>query len=118
MRQKIEANVVLCKCPKTRDVFGMRLEKRGGDWLRTWAFKVDEQRARREGFDTETTSGTMTPTPEYRGCPYCGTTGLAQCPCGKVFCWSGETRRLTCPWCGQTGDYQDAERLDVQGGGM
>jgi hypothetical protein len=118
MAQKVKAKVVLCKCPKTKGVFGMRLEERGGDWVRTWAFKIDEAQARREGFNNEATRGTMTPTPEYPGCPYCGLKPLIQCGCGKVFCWNGHGSKATCPWCGRTGKLGYAEEINVQGGGF
>jgi len=123
---RINAKVVLCKCPKNKRVYGMRIEQQGNDWVRTWAFKVDEERAKHEGFDTESTRGTMRPTPDYPGCPYCGGMGLAQCSCGKVFCWSGgggtethsEMKRATCPWCGQSGEYFVTEKINLQGGDL
>ncbi|MDR1149041.1 MAG: hypothetical protein LBK66_10460 [Spirochaetaceae bacterium] len=113
---RINAKVVLCKCPKNKRVYGMRLEEQGGDWVRTWAFKLDEAAAKREGFDTETTRGTMRPTLDYPGCPYCGGTSLNQCKCGKIFC--GKAGEATCPWCGTTSTYSPVDRLSVQGGGL
>jgi hypothetical protein len=116
---KQNAKVVLCKCPETKKTFGIRIEERGTDWVRTWAFKIDEDKAKREGFDTTKSSGTMHSLEEYPGCPYCGTYSLAQCSCGRIFCWSKKTTGQTiCPWCGQTGEYRTAEKLDVQGGGF
>jgi hypothetical protein len=119
-----EAKVVLCRCPRTdaretsARTFGARIEKLRGDWLRTWAFKIDDDAARREGFDKVTVRGTLTPTGNYPGCPYCGTSNVAQCPCGRLFCWTGEGGLLTCPWCGLKGEYSSVETLNVRSGGF
>lgn len=122
--KKMQAKVVLARCPHTRsksdNLFGMRIQKDGGDWVRTWAFKIDAERASHEGYDKERTSGAFNPTAEYPGCPYCHSLNLAQCACGKSFCYKSEfsqrTMRLTCPWCGHTGEYHLTERIDLQGG--
>jgi hypothetical protein len=123
---RINAKVVLCKCPESKKIFGVRIEKRGNDWVRTWAFKIDETKAKREGFDEETAKGSMISVDKYSGCPYCGTLNIAQCACGKIFCSHSHSRkeqgtnimRMTCPWCGTVGDYHNAEELDVKGGGF
>jgi hypothetical protein len=116
----INAKVAICKCPKTKGVFGIRFEERNGDWLRTWAFKIDEDKAKREGFDATKINGTMTPTTEYPGCPYCETNTIAPCSCGKIFCfpeWTGVPKEATCPWCGKTALYTPVEKIQVTGGG-
>jgi hypothetical protein len=115
---KIKANVTLCKCPSSKNIFGIRIEERGNDWVRTWAFKINESKAKREGFDNTKMIGTMQPTSEYPGCPYCGAVDIALCSCGKIFCWSGETDRATCPWCGQRGDYHTVDSINFEGGGL
>ena len=123
----VQAKVILAKCPyttrKSENVFGMRIQKYGTDWTRTWAFKIDMEKAHNEGYDKEVTSGTYRPVAGYPGCPYCGSSNLAQCTCGKSFCFKSEREyspremTLTCPWCGQTGFYRSAENLNLQGGG-
>jgi hypothetical protein len=134
--KRLNARIVLGKCSKTKRVYGMRIEERlvgerSRDWVRTWAFKIDEEHAKSEGYDSEKTRGTMNPTREYPGCPYCGEYSLFQCACGKVFCAPGDSREdsaqsrgknekvvtATCPWCGETGEYHTVEVLDVEGGG-
>lgn len=123
---KIEAKIILARCPcaysRSENLFGMRIQKIGGIWRRTWAFKIDAERAGHEGYGKEMTGGSFTPTAEYPGCPYCRSANLAQCACGKLFCYKQEsgqgTMRLTCPWCRQTGEYRSAEAIDVQGGGF
>jgi hypothetical protein len=121
----MQANVILCKCDH-KHTFGIRVERRGNDWVRTWAFKIDEEAARNEGFDKVKITGSFEPTKEYPGCPYCGEVGLDFCDCGGINCASGESAPLddegtvepTCNWCGKTGYYSPAEGpLDAEGGG-
>ena len=122
--ERRNARVILCKCPaKTKGgaaakSFGIRIEERKGDWIRTWAFKIDEDKARRENFDKEKISGSLNRTAEYPGCPWCGTSNIAECSCGKLFCWTSENNVSVCPWCGKSGEYQTTEILQVQGGGF
>jgi hypothetical protein len=114
----VNAKVVLCKCPKSKGLFGIRVEERENDWVRTWAFKIDENKAKRERFEETKITGSMTPTPEYPGCPYCGSVSVARCSCGKLFCWSIETKTAVCPWCEQKGEYQTAEKIEFEGNGI
>jgi hypothetical protein len=128
-KKRAKVKVVLCKCSRSHgrenssNLFGIRIEEQNDDWVRTWAFKLDEEKAKHEGFDTETTRGSMNPTEDYPGCPFCGSYIIAQCGCGKLFCWHGEKSSnghttATCPWCGQTGEFHTVETLNVQGGGL
>lgn len=122
----IQAKVILARCPftlsKSDNVFGMRVQKHGADWYRTWAFKIDMKKAQHEGYDREVTSGTFYPESGYPGCPFCGSISLAQCSCGKSFCSKREEENssrqisLTCPWCGQTRIYSKTEKLNLEGG--
>lgn len=97
----------------------MRIEERNNDWVRTWAFKIDEKKAKHEGFNSEKTSGTMAPVDGYPGCPHCGSSRMFLCgACEKVSCYHGE-ESVTCPWCGQTfTDLQSVETIEVSGGGL
>jgi hypothetical protein len=117
-----EAKVVLCKCPSSKKVYGLRIERRGSDWVRTWAFPIDEAKAKREGFDAELTRGTLAPVDGYPGCPYCGTYSLAVCGCQKLFCNTEAlhktSQRLTCPWCGETDEFNLTDIVQVEGGGL
>lgn len=124
---KVQAKVILAKCPyaksKSENAFGMRIQKHGADWYRTWAFKIDMEKAHNEGYDKEVTAGSFMPDYGYPGCPYCGTDNLAQCSCGKSFCFKKESEyltremRITCPWCGKSGIYRTVEKLNLHGGG-
>jgi len=114
----MKASVALAKCPRSNGLYGMRIEERENDWVRTWAFKISEQKAKHEGYESAKKSGSMKPMPEYPGCPYCGAMDIAQCSCGKLFCWRSETNTATCPWCGQKGEYHTVKSLDVEGKGL
>jgi DNA-directed RNA polymerase subunit RPC12/RpoP len=117
----MNAKIAVCKCPSNMRIFGIRLEEREGDWVRTWAFKIDEEKSKREGFDETILTGTLNPVDEYPGCPYCGAMPFAQCSCGKIFCakdWTGKTMNLTCPWCGQTALYTPVDKTHIKGGGL
>jgi hypothetical protein len=120
MAGPLNATVVLARCDKTKRLYGMRVEQRGNDWVRTWAFPIDEQKAKNEGFEANKVSGSMQAVDDYPGCPHCGTNGFVLCSCGKISCWNGGegTNTHTCPWCGQTSKGQDATNFDVKGGGF
>ena len=80
MEEKMEAKVILMKCPETKKVYGVRIEKYEGDWYRTWAFPLDSRKAAHEGYDREKITGNLYPADEYPGkkvvqCPWCGTRG-------------------------------------------
>jgi hypothetical protein len=120
-KKAVNAKVVLCKCSRTKGVFGIRLEERDGDWLRTWAFKIDERKAKREGFEANTVTGSMNADAGYPGCPYCGGQGFIQCGCGKTSCDGGvfkydSNTKFTCPWCGNSGELVNVNSFDVSGG--
>ena len=80
------ASVILAKCSVHSGTFGIRVEKRENDWVSTWAFPIDESKAKREGFDKTKITGSLTPIDGYPGCPYCGDNELVQCACGKMIC--------------------------------
>jgi len=122
--KRLNAKVVLCRCPsKAKDgassrLFGIRIEERNNDWVRTWAFKIDENKAKNEGYITERTTGSLSSADGYPGCPYCGTVNFAQCSCGNLFCWRSETNTAICPWCGQEGEYHTVKSIEVDGKGL
>jgi len=107
MNEKTEVVIVLMRCSHLRSSSGIRFEKRAEqDWAGTWAFKLREAGAKREGFDKNVIEGAISFDVAYPGCPYCNASSIFQCGCGKVGCWDGETRSVTCPWCGQEGELQ------------
>ena len=106
----MEANVLLFRCPNAKRSYGVRVQKmRDGDWYRTWAFKLSEKTARREGYDRSVIRGNLYATEEYPGCPYCGAKVFVMCgSCNKISCWDG-TDRFTCPWCGVSSGVSEAD---------
>jgi predicted RNA-binding Zn-ribbon protein involved in translation (DUF1610 family) len=124
MAGPLNATVVLSRCSKSKKLYGIRVEQRGREWVRTWAFKIDERKAKNEKFDSnQVTLGEHDPDDSYPGCPYCGAVGIAlDSDCDKLMCTGGiinhgDYIELTCPWCGGTSEYGVADGLDVRGGG-
>jgi transcription elongation factor Elf1 len=140
------ASVMLAKCNTPNQTYGIRVEQRGSDWVSTWAFRIDETKAKREGFHKTKITGTFQPAPEYPGCPYCGGHTLVQCGCGKMFCYNEagtqpnierkteerksekksekkhetklESTALKCPWCGVAiHEIKTVESFTVKSGG-
>jgi hypothetical protein len=122
MAGPLNAKVIMAKCSSTGKAFGIRIEQRGGDWVRTWAFPLDEGKAKHEGFDANTVSGSLNAVAGYPGCPHCGDGSFVQCGCKKIGCGGGirhygDHADYTCPWCGSAGTLGAAESLTVSGGG-
>jgi hypothetical protein len=116
-------------------MLGIRVEKRENDWVSTWAFPIDEGKAKREGFDRNTIRGSLQATPEYPGCPDYGGRDFVQCGgCEKMSCYGGsvniekkpehiqekrpdqklrnkyEGTSFRCHWCGVM--IEDIERVE------
>ncbi|HEY9605898.1 MAG TPA: TerY-C metal binding domain-containing protein [Allocoleopsis sp.] len=95
--------IVLTKCSFAKQSFGIRFEEKlSGQWVADWAFAIKESAAKREGYDRSKVAGTFGFDSAYPGCPFCKASGIFKCGCGKVACWDGEHRTVTCPWCGAT----------------
>ena len=97
----MDAKVLIFRCTRGKQPYGVRVQRmEDGDWWRTWAFKINFQVARDEGYDRNQIQGNLYATDEFPGCPHCGTHGFVQCGvCKKVTCWTDETR-MECSWCG------------------
>lgn len=112
-----EATVVAAKCDRSKKVYGIRMEKRGAVWHCTWAFKINDKAAKREGYDTEMVSGRIETDEEYPGYPYCGAMGWFSCgKCGKLTCYNNG-KVVTCGWCGNKGEVVASDTFDLRGGG-
>ena len=99
------AEVMLCKCHQTGKTFGIRVEKTGPDsWKQTWAFPIQENSAKREGYDSSMILGNIAFTDEYPGCPYCGSLGWVHCGnCNKLTDNNGSSY-FKCGWCNAEGE--------------
>lgn len=110
--------ITLAKCHKTKKLFGIRNEKMSdGKWHQTWAFPIDPDKAKREGFDKKKISGQFVAEDEYK-CPHCGTRAWSQCgKCGKIYCDDTKIGEVsTCPWCGNSGKLSQWENFDLDSG--
>jgi len=119
MEKKVEqATVVMAKCQKSKQPFGIRVEQRQDSvWHCTWAFKLSERAAANEGYGDTLVSGRVELDDEYPGCPYCGATGWVVCAgCKRLTCNNGDTL-VTCAWCGKSLKCVAAEVFDLKGGG-
>lgn len=108
----VEATVIIAKCVNTKKIYGIRVERRNNDWHKTWAFKINEKSAKREGFDKTVIHGKFRADDEYNGCPYCGSREFTKCGCGKISCWNGE-KIVRCAWCGAKGEISMVERVEL-----
>jgi hypothetical protein len=94
--------VILARCKKTKKLFGIRLEEEHTSrWFADWAFSIQENKARKEGYAQNTIQGSFDIDPAYPGCPHCQAPGFFQCSCGKIGSYDGESRQVICPWCGR-----------------
>ena len=120
MKTSKEAHVVLARCSRSRENFGIRIERRSdGVWSQTWAFPISAKNAAREGYGSAMLSGRVVTEASYPGCPYCGGAGWVLCGrCGKLTCASGSIEWFTCAWCGNSGAVSGAETFALQGGGF
>ena len=119
MRNSREATVVVARCRKTKEPFGIRIEKKDdGAWHCTWAFKTTDKLLSRESYEENVeVSGQILLDPEYPGCPYCGAAGWCNCSCNKLTCWDGESS-VTCAWCGEVSEVGAASDFDLEGSGF
>lgn len=102
---KVIANVLLARCKKNKQLYGITIEKIDSTkWEMKYSYPIDENRAKSEGFDKTSISADCYAADCYPGCPYCGSLGFVKCgKCGKLTCWSNETS-LTCSWCNERMD--------------
>ena len=126
---KKEASVILAKCAQDK-LYGIRIEKRDNDWVRTWAFKLKEETAEKEGCfckkigkDAYEILGIEDKHIAFScASAYYGTTtwklNNIGGNCGKVSCYDGSDK-VVCNWCGSNGTAADDDgKLDVSGGGF
>ncbi len=112
---KIEAKVIVVKCGCGK-YYGVRVEKRAGKWVLTWAFPLSEKTISKENYSSNSSrmSGTFEFGDNYPGCPYCGSYGIVMCNCGKISCATeGDTAK--CNWCNTEGRVRNTDKLDLSG---
>ena len=111
------AIVITPMCQQTQELYGIRLEKRGNSWNKTWSFPLKMETAKRENFSSEVDLSNMETDDSFPGCPYCQSQVLVQCgDCKKIYCYEGESES-TCPWCGNVGMISSDSWDSVSAGG-
>lgn len=100
--KKINAQVLLARCKKSKQLYGITIEQVSGNaWEMKYSYFIDEVRAKSEGFDKSIITADCYAADIYPGCPNCGSTGYVKCSyCGKLTCWENEGS-LRCSWCGK-----------------
>jgi len=112
------AFAVMAMCEETKKPFGITVDPRGRDYAFVWAFKINPDQAKREGYDKTHVHGAIVYDKDYNGCPYCGAYSFYICNhCGKIICHHGQ-EEVTCPNCGSSGRVEIAETFDLRGGGV
>ena len=113
-----KAFATLGACEETNNYFGITVDEDHPRLYRfVWSFKIDKDKAKREGYDTKKVTGSVVLDDNYPGCPYCGDKEFVVCQCGGIICWHGQPM-LTCPHCGYTGLVHKVEAVDIKGGGF
>ena len=113
-----EAFAVMAMCSIAKKPFGITVDKIGfGQYKFVWAFNIDQEKAHREGYDSQTVHGGVTLDSNYPGCPHCGSKDFYTCgSCGCVVCYHGE-EAVSCPKCGFSGTITKVDSIDLKGGG-
>ncbi|EFH80218.1 TerY-C metal binding domain-containing protein [Ktedonobacter racemifer] len=111
--------IVVSRCAQQKKGFCIRFEEKvPGQWFADWAFSIQEQQARREGYDSNEINGSILIDKAYPGCPYCESEGFVLCgACNKVACYDGSSHQVLCPWCGNHGEINNKRVNSLRAGG-
>jgi hypothetical protein len=97
--------IVLARRAGSKQGFGLKFKR---NWRRKWVavttFSIAEAATSRGGYGHAVITGSIVYHPRYPGCPHCRSAAFFRCSCGKVVCWDGKVRIVTCPWCNGTGE--------------
>lgn len=66
----VKALVGVAKCPRTNQLYGVRIETTV-KWMATWAFPIKPEIAKREGYAANQFPPDLIYSKDYPGCPYC-----------------------------------------------
>lgn len=118
MRNRAEARIAVCRCNQKERIYGVRMERRGSEWLYNWAFELNPETAKRERYEEDSVEGMLVKDPEYPGCPYCGAEYFVVCGgCGKLSCNNAMGTTFKCGWCGMEGTLTNYTGDGFQSGG-
>lgn len=114
---KRDMMVVMAMCGKTKQPYGVTIEKHRNSCDLIWAFKIRPAAAKREGYDANSFRGAVNILPDFPGCPYCGSQGWYICStCGTMVCNDTCEGSVTCPKCGVTSNLMTVDEFDLKGG--
>ncbi len=116
MKNRPNVVIVMARCNQNMEYFGIRFEEKDGPnlglslnltlarkaWVGDWAFKLEKELGKKEGYDKNKINGIIALNPAYPGCPHCGQKLIVKCPCGEVACHGDQNQMMTCPSCGIT----------------
>lgn len=120
MITKISRNafVVLAMCNEAKKTYGITVDKFSDKYSLIWAFKINKDKAHKEGFDSTSVNGQINIDINYPGCPYCGSKNFYVCGnCNSIVCYHGENY-VTCPACGFGGEIVQVSTVNLKGGSM
>lgn len=81
-----KAFAIMAVCEESKKPFGITVDYIGPRHYKfVWAFKIDKDKAHREGYDENSVTGSVELDSNYPGCPYCGSKQFYICACGKLF---------------------------------
>lgn len=104
----MEAIILLVKCSDCGKLFGIRMQKNKNNiWVCNWAFPINENIAKSEGYVNNTIEGKIQISKDYPGCPYCSALSFYKCICGKLNCWDGYSQNQNCSWCNESIEIKD-----------
>lgn len=114
-----EARIAMCKCKEiSGKTYGVRFQKADKGWIYTWAFEMKESVAKREGYDNTEITGSISPSEDYPGCPYCSAEYFTICgACHHLNCRIDTGKTFTCDWCGNTGLIIGYKGFGIASGG-
>lgn len=113
-----DAFVMIGHCPRNKGIYGITVDKIAKrQYCTVWAFPLNRERAKHEGFGETSVNGSITNDAEYPGCPYCEAKDMIICSCGAVICNNGQ-HHVTCPNCGNSGEVTYASSFNLRGGSL
>lgn len=111
-----DAFVTMAMCEECKQPFGITVDKvSNGRYMFVWSFKINADKAHREGYDATHVRGDVTEDVNYPGCPYCGTKRWYICnDCGTIVCHHGQSF-VTCPKCKTSGEITNVKAINIKG---
>ncbi|MFY1653127.1 hypothetical protein ACN27J_19825 [Solwaraspora sp. WMMB762] len=95
----MNADVLLARCERSANLYGLRIEERSDAWYATWAFALDQHRAGREKYGNAVIYALLRLDEGFPGCPHCEAGSFVKCgQCARLTCWDGDARVWRCRW--------------------